>query len=180
MRCNDTKFGSDILKIIKVRTKGAQHEVIVFQQNGLCSVTTQARDGSGRNVQRVDLNGRKCDCGKWQHDGIPCSHVFAICCHLQIGWEGYISDYYKIDSYEATYLSQFRPLAAEIYWKETNQTFLPNSSRLRKKGRPKSTRFRNGMDISERRSKIRCSGCQNQGHDIRKCPNRANEGGRRR
>lgn len=63
IRCTKTRCGTNIMKIIQKRTNNAKHKVIVFQVNGLCSVTTHARDGSWGNVQHVDLNAKKCDCG---------------------------------------------------------------------------------------------------------------------
>ncbi|CAH1440539.1 unnamed protein product [Lactuca virosa] len=60
------------------------------------------------------------------------------------------------------------------YWPQSMfKEFLPNLELLRnKKGRPRSTRLRNGMDIKEGRKANHCGICKQSGHNRKKCPSK--------
>ena len=48
----------------------------------------------------------------------------------------------------------------------------PNSTLVRDKRRPRSSRIRNEMDWREPSVKVRCGLCKQEGHNRQKCPNR--------
>ncbi|XP_057733909.1 uncharacterized protein LOC130949104 [Arachis stenosperma] len=45
----------------------------------------------------VYLRHRRCDCGEFQVDRIPCRHVFVCCTNQQLDWQVYVHDVYKMD-----------------------------------------------------------------------------------
>ena len=171
MRNSGTRYGPNILKILEKRRSDIGHTNVTFDyERGVYSVCTSSRNSRGGNTQVVDFSLWQCDCGKWQSDGIPCSHVFSVCAANRLDWEAYIVKYYSLESYEGTYSAQFCPLRHQDYWDSCDRLFLPDVTLLRERGRPRSTRIHNGMDQSERRALMRCSSCQGRGHDCRKCP----------
>ena len=107
----------------------------------------------GRNKHVVQLYIRSCSCGKWKIYKYPCSHVLAICGRLAIDAWQYIDNYYSVHSHIQTWAPQFHPIPHEDYWPEPNILKLyPDPNRRRnKKGRPKSTRIHNEIDIREGR-----------------------------
>ncbi|MED6135892.1 hypothetical protein PIB30_050941, partial [Stylosanthes scabra] len=40
----------------------------------------------------VDLRRRRCDCGEFQVDKIPCRHVIACCANQRLDWHSYVHD----------------------------------------------------------------------------------------
>ena len=77
--------------------------------------------------------------------------------------------------YCATWSSEFSPISHEAYWPHgsSNVELLPNSDLKRdKKGRPRSTRLRNGMDIKEGKKTNLCGICREPGHNRARCPSK--------
>ncbi|XP_042752114.1 uncharacterized protein LOC122194880 [Lactuca sativa] len=121
-------------------------------------VVTQKR----KNMQVVDLEKKTCTCGKWEIHKYPCSHVLSACAYLSLNTSQYIQQYYSIFEYSATWASDFFSVPHEAYWPETSiRGMLPNSELKRKeRGRPRSTRLRNGMDIKEGKKANICGLCR--------------------
>ncbi|KAD2392993.1 hypothetical protein E3N88_39970 [Mikania micrantha] len=75
---------------------------------------------------------------------------------------------------------KFSPLPHEAYWPNSSsiRELIPNSDQKRdKRGRPRSTRLRNGMDIKEGKKTNHCGICGNRGHNRATCllkPKKAN------
>ncbi|KAK1414794.1 hypothetical protein QVD17_30553 [Tagetes erecta] len=89
-------------------------------------------------------------------------------------WQ-YVDKCYSIVDYYATWSSEFSPLPHEAYWPNSSsiRKLLPNSELKRdKKGRPRSTRLRNGMDIKERKKFNLCGICKHPGHNRATCPSK--------
>ncbi|KAL4574700.1 hypothetical protein LXL04_021536 [Taraxacum kok-saghyz] len=80
------------------------------------------------------------------------------CAKLSLNSWQYIDRCYSIVAYCDTWASEFLPVPHQAYWPHSLfGELLPNIELLRnKKGRPRSTRLRNGMDIKERRSANLC------------------------
>ena len=150
--------------------KATGHTLKSFNRNtGLFEVVTR----NGKNVQIVNLEKGSCSCGKWEINKYPCSHVLSVCGNLSLNSWQYVQNYYSIEEYCMTWAPQFFPLHHEEYWPETMFNLIPDYSLKRsEKGRPRSTRLRNEMDIKEGRTLIRCGICRVQGHDRRKCPSK--------
>ncbi|GJT19959.1 DNA-binding WRKY transcription factor [Tanacetum coccineum] len=99
----------------------------------------------------------------WPH---TCSHVLSACAFLSLNSSQYVQRYYSITNYSATWASEFSPLPHEAYWPTLSITLLPNYDLKRKgRGRPRSTRLRNGMDIKEGKKENKCGFCKQSGHN---------------
>ena len=125
----------------------------------------------GHNKQVVKLNEGTCSCNKWQSFGIPCSHVLAVCAHMRIDSWQFVDKYYMMDADASSYAIEFNPIPHEDYWSYPNFSILhPDYQMIRDKGRPRSSRIRNEMDLKELSVKIRCGLCKIEGHNRRNCP----------
>ena len=123
-------------------------------------------------VQVVKLSDMTCSCGKWTLYHLPCSHVMAACAHTSLDVSPFVDRCYTLEQHLASYSPQFQPIPHPDYWNESDMlTLLPPFARIRKKGRPRSTRMRNEMDWQERGPRPRCRICRQEGHDRRTCPN---------
>ncbi|XP_076901481.1 uncharacterized protein LOC143555896 [Bidens hawaiensis] len=143
-------------------SKAGAHSLKSFnRQKGIVEVVTQ----KGKNVQVVNLEQRTCSCGKLEIFKYPCSHVLSVCAKLSLNNWQYINKCYSIVDYCATWSSEFFPILHEAYWPQSPSIrLLPNSDLKRdKKGRPRSRRLRNGMDIKEGKSGNRCGICGERG-----------------
>ncbi|XP_057962124.1 uncharacterized protein LOC131153693 [Malania oleifera] len=153
----------------------AGHEVINFNiERGLFSIQTAPRPpNKGRNIQTVDIKGRRCTCGKWQNLHYPCSHLLVVCGAKRLGFRTYIDPCFTVQEHYATYAMDFIPILHEHYWRDPVAPILyGNRNLLRQKGRPKSSRLRNEMDVREGSRRMRCGFCHQEGHNRNRCPRR--------
>lgn len=126
-------------------------------------------------MQVVNLEQNTCTCGKLEVYKYPCSHVLSACAYLSLNCWQYVHKCYSVIEYSATWASEFYPLPHEAYWPPSPFTreLLPNSELKRtEKGRPRSTRLRNGMDIKEGGKPNRCGICKQSGHNQKTCPSK--------
>ncbi|KAL6563617.1 hypothetical protein OROGR_002576 [Orobanche gracilis] len=160
-----------VVKQAASMSKASAHTLKSFNRvKGLFEVVTH----KGKNVQVLDLEKRTRTCGKWDALKYPCSHVLSACAYLSLNSRGYIQQYYSIFEYSATWASEFSPILHEAYWLESSiHGLLPNSELKRQeKGRSRSTRIRNGMDIKEAKKANRCGFYQKSGHNQKTCPSK--------
>ncbi|KAI3796028.1 hypothetical protein L1987_38689 [Smallanthus sonchifolius] len=159
-------------KQVALMSKAGAHSLRSFnRQKGIFEVITQ----KGKNVQVVNLEQKTCTCGKWEIFKYPCSHVLSACAKLSLNTWQYVHKCYSIVEYCATWSSEFSPLPHEAYWPNSSsiRELVPNSDLKRdKKGRPRSTRLRNGMDIKERKKTNQCGICKEHGHNRASCPSK--------
>ncbi|XP_027348162.1 uncharacterized protein LOC113859642 [Abrus precatorius] len=139
------------------------------------SESFHVQDLSNRQEYRVDLRQRYCDCGDMHTDRYPCRHVIAACCIKNIDWRAYVDDVYTINKVCKVYKKEFAVIGNENTWRRYRGPKLcPNPSLKRTgKGRPKSTRFLNQMDMHEMRRPKRCSLCRAGNHSRQECPHAA-------
>ena len=157
-----------VAKQVALMSKSIAHSLSAFnREKRLFDLITQR----GGNVQIVNLEQKSCSCGKWEAFKYPCSHVLGACAKLSLNSWQYIDRCYSIVAYCDTWASEFLPVPHQAYWPQSLfGELLPNIELLRnKKGRPRSTRLRNGMDIKERRSANLCGICKQSGHNRKKC-----------
>ena len=96
----------------------------------------------------------------------------AACTHVAIDVYNYVDRCYTVNNYHQTYTHQFQPILHQDYWSRVEQgvIILPDKSRLRQKGRPRSSRLRNDMDLTNTQNKWKCRVCHEEGHDRQSCP----------
>nr|KAJ0204158.1 hypothetical protein LSAT_V11C500236490 [Lactuca sativa] len=149
-----------LLKQVALMSKASAHSLRSFNREKgiLFELITQR----GRNVQVVNLEQKTCTCGKWEVFKYPCSHVLSARATLSLNSWQYIDKCYSIVKYRDTWASEFSPLPHEAYWPQSLfKELLPNLELLRnKKGRPRSTRLQNGIDIKEGRKANHCGICK--------------------
>ncbi|XP_027338086.1 uncharacterized protein LOC113852024 [Abrus precatorius] len=124
----------------------------------------------GGNKWTVILCTKYCECGRFQAYQFLCSHVIAACASVSIDFWQYVDDVYLVQNIVNAYSSQWSPLGNDGSVLQNNESKLvPDETRIRGKGRPKSTRIRNEMDWVKSQSRHRCSNCCQIGHNVRQC-----------
>ncbi|KAJ7952928.1 Transposon protein, putative, Mutator sub-class [Quillaja saponaria] len=165
-----------IEKIQNWAERAGGHELRQFHTGlGIIEIKTQFRGWQARkggNQHTVRLNERTCTCNKPQQYILPCSHVIAACASMHLNYTDFIGEWYKLRNQELVYTPQFNPVMHDDYWPEFQfPHVVPDMSKLRKKGRPKTHRFHNEMDITESSRQLRCGLCRQEGHNRKNCPN---------
>ncbi|CAH9076219.1 unnamed protein product [Cuscuta europaea] len=106
------------------RVKANTHDIVLFDRaQGVCEVVTAPYGEGmqkGHNKQVVHLYEKTCSCGKWQIYKFSCSHAMTVCGQLGLDIWQYIEEYYTIQHYTQTWVSQFSPIPHEDYWPKEN------------------------------------------------------------
>ena len=125
-------------------------------------------------IHHLNLNDKKCTCGKTLIYGFPCSHIISACQHLCVDFWLFVQGYYTTQSYYDTWASLFYPIFNEDEWPlyDGPTIVTPESMKRQASGRPKSTRFHNEMDFKEGKTMIKCGLCKQTGHNRRSCKNK--------
>ncbi|KAJ7974396.1 Transposon protein, putative, Mutator sub-class [Quillaja saponaria] len=165
-----------IEKIQNWAERAGGHELRQFHTGlGIIEIKTQFRGWQARkggNQHTVRLNERTCTCNKPQQYILPCSHVIAACASMHMNYNDFIGEWYKLRNQELVYTPQFNPVMHDDYWPEFQfPHVVPDMSKLRKKGRPKTHRIHNEMDITESSRQLRCGLCRQEEHNRKNCPN---------
>ena len=132
------------------------HEIHKFDLSDQSASVKTLRLGSARYTTHVvNLRLRECTCGKWKHNGIPCSHAMQTCRHFGVNPTVFIAPYYSTSAYVETYRGRFVPLPDEYYWDEPSFELLHNPTlrEKRRRGRDRTTRIWNEMDWPEIRAR---------------------------
>ncbi|XP_058223060.1 uncharacterized protein LOC131332780 [Rhododendron vialii] len=137
------------------RNKASRHQVIEFdraaQTYEVQTPMNRTSPYKGNHRHSVDMINRTCSCNKFQQWKMSCSHVLATCMFMNTSPFKYFSDVWSLKSIIQMYGSQpFRPPRDKAYWPESiGPTIIPDRERIRGRGRPQITRFRNEMDWIE-------------------------------
>ncbi|KAH1249527.1 hypothetical protein GmHk_05G012859 [Glycine max] len=127
----------------------------------------------------VNLNGHYCQCGRYSALHYPCSHIIAVCGYVSMNYYQYIDVVYTNENILKAYSAQWWPLGNEAAIPPSDEawTLIPDPTTIRAKGRPKSTRIRNGMDwVEPSDHRQKCSRCGAEGHNRRRCPMQSDRG----
>ncbi|XP_070026393.1 uncharacterized protein [Nicotiana sylvestris] len=101
-------------------------------------------DGVKRYI--VCLETKKCSCGKFQLDELPCAHALAALRHMKETYENYCSPYYTRKSLLLTYEMPVNPLPDESKWDVPqhilDEVVKPQAGDKRQPGRPHKERYK--------------------------------------
>ncbi|XP_075111766.1 uncharacterized protein LOC107824189 [Nicotiana tabacum] len=130
-------------------------------------------DGVKRYI--VCLENKKCSCGQFQLDELPCAHALAALRHRNETYENYCSPCYTRKSLLLTYEMPVNPLPDEGKW-EVPQHILdevvkPPTGDKRQPGRPHKERYKTFDEIKSKKYKVSCGNCGGEEHNKRTCKN---------
>lgn len=144
-----TKIANKMLSAAKARASG--HHIKLFDRETLFEVVTKKVGQKGGNSHTVRITESICTCGKWQTYRIPCSHLIACCANQKIRHEMFIGEWYKLENISKVYAGKFEPVPKKGAPRWPSKINFPkvihDKDVQKKKGRRKSTRFRNEMDF---------------------------------
>nr|XP_016442940.1 PREDICTED: uncharacterized protein LOC107768335 [Nicotiana tabacum] len=130
-------------------------------------------DGVKRYI--VCLENKKCSCGQFQLDELPCAHALAALRHRNETYENYCSPYYTRKSLLLTYEMPVNPLPDEGKWEMPqhilDEVVKPPAGDKRQPGRPHKERYKTFDEIKSKKYKVSCGNCGGEGHDKRTCKN---------
>ncbi|XP_027362490.1 uncharacterized protein LOC113870091 [Abrus precatorius] len=146
-----------MLKMQKNQEEASSHQVrrydivrTTFEVEEAFNPITQR----GGNKWNVVLCRRYCECGRFQAYRFPCLHVIAACALVSIDFWQYVDDVYSVQNVVHAYSSQWFPLGNDGNILTRNEwKLVPDETRIRGKGRPKSSRIKNEMDWVESQSR---------------------------
>ncbi|XP_019230294.1 PREDICTED: uncharacterized protein LOC109211242 [Nicotiana attenuata] len=122
----------------------------------------------------VCLLERKCICGRFQVDELPCPHAWAVLKSKFLMPEDYFSNYYKPNSVVMTYDVPVYPLPDRNDWNipahVAEEVVLPPKWK-RPPGRPKKKRDKPFSELLQPKNQHSCSICGQGGHNKRTCRN---------
>ncbi|XP_015160621.1 uncharacterized protein [Solanum tuberosum] len=120
----------------------------------------------------VCLENKSCTCKRFQMDGIPCPHAWAVLNNKNMLPDAYCSDFYKPKTVLKTYEAPVYPLPDVTEWNVpehiAEEIVLPPRYK-RPPGRPKKQRDKSFSELSKRKGTNSCSRCGNRGHNKRSC-----------
>ncbi|XP_061363229.1 uncharacterized protein LOC133306869 [Gastrolobium bilobum] len=103
-------------------------------------------DAGWERSYSVNLPQRFCQCGKFKAFKYPCSHAVAAALSVRQSAFTYVDDVFLITNLVEAYSFPWEPIGNEEAIPEiSGPKIIPDSTMLRAKGRPKSTRIRNEM-----------------------------------
>ncbi|KAH9673220.1 SWIM-type domain-containing protein [Citrus sinensis] len=119
----------------------------------------------------VDLGSKHCDCGEWDISGLPCKH--AMCCidAMRYNVNEYVHSLLKKSAFMKTYQHQLYPVPDESRWPLLPRDNLLPLTITRAAGRPQTKRRRENGERQpfKRSTSVRCSNCDEWGHNVRSC-----------
>ncbi|XP_019226045.1 PREDICTED: uncharacterized protein LOC109207561 [Nicotiana attenuata] len=128
----------------------------------------------GGRHYRVCLLERKCVCGMFQVDELPCPHAWAVLKSKFLMPEEYCSNYYKPNTVVMTYDVPVYPLPDRNDWNilahAAEEVVLPPKWK-RPPGRPKKKRDKPLSELPQPKNQHSCSICGQGGHNKRTCRN---------
>ncbi|XP_019241584.1 PREDICTED: uncharacterized protein LOC109221565 [Nicotiana attenuata] len=115
-------------------------------------------DGVRRYI--VCLENKRCRCGQFQFDELPCPHTLAALRHRDESYEQYCSPYYTRESLLHTYEIPVNPLPDESKWNVpqhiTEEVVNPHSGGKRQPIRPQKQRYKTYDEVNSKKYKVSC------------------------
>ncbi|XP_019264093.1 PREDICTED: uncharacterized protein LOC109241770 [Nicotiana attenuata] len=107
--------------------------------------------------------GKKCSCGQFQLDELPCAHALAALRHRNETYENYCSPYYTKESLLRTYEIPVNPLPDESKWNVpqhiSDEVVNPPTGEKRQPGRPQKERYKTYDELKSKKYKVSCGNC---------------------
>lgn len=125
------------LKQLSNGERWAQKNVARMADRSIAEVT-QAND----RVYIVNLAERRCDCGHYQENGIPCGHAFSFIYALNEAPRTYVPIHFTLTTWRDTYLTNLQPINIEDLILSTDCN--PPTKRRAPAGRPRTVRLTAG------------------------------------
>ncbi|XP_019264169.1 PREDICTED: uncharacterized protein LOC109241816 [Nicotiana attenuata] len=123
----------------------------------------------------VCLENKKCSCGQFQLEELPCAHALAALRYRHETYENYCSPYYTRESLLRTYEIPVNPLPDENKWNVPqhilDEVVKPPSGDKRQPGTPQKERYKTHDEIKSKKYKVSCGNCGGEGHNKRSCKN---------
>ena len=107
---SDEQFTPYVDAQIQCRVVKAGSMEIVLYDHLQGSFHVKSRSG---RIHHLNLNEKKCTCGKTLIYGFPCSHIIAACQHRCVDFRSFVQGYYTTQSYYDTWASLFYPIFNE-------------------------------------------------------------------
>ncbi|XP_019239836.1 PREDICTED: protein FAR1-RELATED SEQUENCE 4-like [Nicotiana attenuata] len=130
-------------------------------------------DGVRRYI--IYLENKKCSCGQFQLDELPCPHALAALRHRDESFEQYCSPCYTRANLLRTYEIPVNPLPDKSKWNVpqhiTEEVVNPPKGGKRQPGRPQKERYKTYDEINSKKYKVSCDNCGGEGHNKRSCKN---------
>ncbi|XP_019237991.1 PREDICTED: uncharacterized protein LOC109218117, partial [Nicotiana attenuata] len=125
-----------------------------LEKNSILSQKLRARASTDLIYTVIDgvkqyiacLENKKCTCGQFQLDEIPCAHALAALRDRNEGYENYCSPYYTRESLLRTYEMPVNPLPDESKWNVpqhiSDEVVKPPTGEKKQPGRPQKGRYK--------------------------------------
>ncbi|XP_070004214.1 uncharacterized protein [Nicotiana sylvestris] len=130
-------------------------------------------DGVRRYI--VCLENKKCSCGQFQLDELPCPHALAALRQRDESFEEYCSPYYTRANLLRTYEIPVNLLSDESKWNVpqhiTEEVVNLPKGEKRQPGRPQKERYKTYDEINSKKYKVSCGNCGGEGHNKRSYKN---------
>nr|XP_009786651.1 PREDICTED: uncharacterized protein LOC104234733 [Nicotiana sylvestris] len=130
-------------------------------------------DGVKRYI--VCLENKKCCCGHFQLEELPCVHALAALRHRNETHENYCSPYYTRESLLHTYEIPVNPLPDESKWNVPqhilDEVVNPPTGDKRQPGRPQKERYKTYDEIKSKKYKVSCGNYGGEEHNKRSYKN---------
>ncbi|XP_042032361.1 uncharacterized protein LOC121779085 [Salvia splendens] len=167
-------------KLVANDAKGQMHYCsVVARELGHYQIRSRPRVENGKskgdNRQDVEFMDSKCSCGKWQMWRVPCSHACTVARDRGNSIFELIDKHNHKATWEAQYYGvSFQAPRHQDYWANPGWKLRITPEQLlpRKRGRGRTRRIPNKMDIREEdepRAPRKCRNCGVEGHDRRNC-----------
>ena len=126
----------------------------------------------------VDINGRHCDCRRWDLTGLPCSHAISCLRHERIATESVVPKCYSVEAFGTDYGFNIWPCADKSTWYKVincpkvlspvyeKKVGMPTKSRRKQ---PHEVQGKYGSKMSRHGMEMHCSYYNQSSHNIVGC-----------